>query len=94
MLANLDLSALDDEGRAALRFLVSAQALFMASANDTAAQSRWAAFAALSGKPDGVIDCSNMHLRLTSAMQAAQLLSTGTLESVLILQALIEAILP
>jgi hypothetical protein len=82
VLAKLDLNGLDEESRAALRFLASAQALFMTSGQDEAAKARWAAFAALSAKLNSRSNVDDLHARLSSATHAAQLPSiagNGTL---------------
>ena len=73
-LSKLDLHGLSGESVAALRFLVQAQALFMASAHNEAARGRWAAFAGLSGAADSKSkDSSDLFRRLSTATFSAQL---------------------
>ncbi len=73
-LAKLDLHGLSGEIVASLRFLVQAQALFMASAHDEAARGRWAAFVGLSGAAaSSSVQASELFRRLSTASFAAQL---------------------
>ncbi len=73
-LAKLDMHGLSGESIATLRFLVQAQALFMASTHDEAASARWAAFAGLSGAAHSRSkDSSDLFRRLSTATLSAQL---------------------
>lgn len=74
VLARLDVHGISAESIATLRFLVQAQALFMAAAHDDAARGRWTAFAGLTGAADSKArDCSDLFRRLSTATFSAQL---------------------
>ncbi|BDA45650.1 probable histone-lysine N-methyltransferase SMYD1 [Coccomyxa sp. Obi] len=74
VLARLDIHGLSEESIVTLRFLVQAQALFMAAAHDDAARGRWAAFAGLTGAADSKArDSSDLFRRLSTATFSSQL---------------------